>query len=353
MDKKVEVTVSPWTIIKILFCIVLFWFVFYIKDIVLIFLAAVVIASAVESVALWFVGKHIPRILAVVFVYLVAVGLLAMFFYFILPPLVSDTIDLLNTLPRYVDLQSLGGEAGLVGFKSTVVNILNGMSLQELTTTLSRSFSAGSSFFQTATTIFGGVSSLVLIVVLSFYLSAQKDGVEKFLRLVTPIEQEVYVVRLWKRSQQMIGRWLQGQMFLGLLVGLFVYVGLLIFGVRHALLLAFVSALFELIPVFGPIFGAIPGIAIGLLDGGLGKGLIVAALYTVIQQVESNVVYPLVLKKVIGVPPLIIILALLVGFKLGGVLGMILSVPIAAILLEAVYDYQKKSITAERVELIS
>ena len=151
----------------------------------------------------------------------------------------------------------------------------------------------------------------------------------------------------------MIARWIQGQLLLGVGVGLFVYIGLSILGIRQALLLAFVSALFELIPVFGPIFAAIPGIALGLLDGGLGKGLIVAALYTIIQQTESNIIYPLVVKKIVGVPPLVVILALLAGFELGGFLGLVLSVPLAAIALEAIYDFTKKPASEEKVELIS
>ncbi len=354
MGKEMEITIRAWTVFKVLACLVFFWAIFLLRDILLIFLTAVVIASAVETLANWFVRRGWPRILVVVLLYLIGIAVLAMFFYFLVPPLLSDVADFLAMLPKYIDVESLGSQSGFLGFQSAFESFANGASYSELVADISRSLTSGSSsLFQTAVAIFGGVSSLLLVIVLSFYLSAQKDGVEKFLKLISPEEHEAYIIKLWRRSQIMIARWIQGQLLLGVMVGLFVYLGLSLLGIRHALLLAFVSAFLEVIPVFGPIFAAVPGIAIGLLDGGLGKGLIVAALYTVIQQFESNLIYPLVVKQVIGVPPLVVILALLIGFQLGGFLGVILSVPIAAIALEAIYDYTKKPVPHEKVELVS
>jgi predicted PurR-regulated permease PerM len=354
MDKQVEFTVSFWTIAKILLAFISIWAIFFLRDILLILLTAVVIASAVEAVAVFLVRRGWPYILAVVLVYIVVVLLLAVFFYFIIPPLFADLTDLISTLPDYIGERFFEEGSRLGGFQSAVLGLAEGVSLTQIFTSLSSALATGSGgFFQAATMISGGVWNLFLIFILSFYLSAQKDGVEKFLRLVAPTEKEVYIIRLWKRSQLLIGRWIQGQFLLGVMVGLGVYLGLILLGVRHALLLAVLAALFELIPVFGALFAAIPGIAIGLLDGGLGKGLIVAALYTVVQQLESNVVYPLVVKKIIGVPPLVVVLSLLVGYQLGGILGIVLAVPMAAVILEAIYDYQKKPIVQEKVELIS
>jgi predicted PurR-regulated permease PerM len=353
MDKRLELDVKAWTVVKILLCIVGFWLLYNLREIALVFLTAVVIASAVEEGTNWFVRHRWPRIIAVVFIYFVVLIAIAAFSYFVVPPLLSDVADLLNTLPRYSDANFFNS-AEFLSFRSAVQGLANGGSFADIATGFSRSLgSSNGGILQTATTIFGGVWSFIIIAVLSFYLSAQRDGVEKFLRLVTPEQHEVYIVRLWKRSQQMIARWIQGQLLLAIMVGLFVYLGLTLLGIRHALLLAFVSAVFELIPVFGPIFAAIPGIALGLVDGGLGKGLIVAALYTIIQQAESNVIYPLVVKKIVGVPPLVVILSLLAGYELGGFLGVLLSVPLAAIGLEAIYDFTKKPARIEKVELIS
>jgi predicted PurR-regulated permease PerM len=122
----------------------------------------------------------------------------------------------------------------------------------------------------TLTTIFGGLLSTVLIIVLSFYFAVQETGIDDFLRVIAPVKYQEYLVSLWKRSQRKIGLWMQGQVILALIVGVLVYLGLTILGVKYALFLAIISALFEIIPVFGPVLGAVPGILVAFADGGVG-----------------------------------------------------------------------------------
>jgi len=117
------------------------------------------------------------------------------------------------------------------------------------------------------------------------------------------------------------------------------------------LLLAMLAAIFELIPIFGPILAAIPAVAVATVGGGPAVGLGVTLFYIIIQQFENHLLYPLVVKKVVGVPPLLVILALIIGAKLAGFLGIILSVPIAAAIQEFVHDIQKeKKILKESAE---
>ena len=134
---------------------------------------------------------------------------------------------------------------------------------------------------------------------------------------------------------------MQGQLLLGVIIGVLVYLGLMVLGIQHALLLAVIEACFELIPVFGPIMSSIPGVIVGLSTGGLPEGLLVLGLYIIIYQFESNLLYPLVVKKIVGVSPILVILALVIGAKLAGFLGAVLAVPIAAALMELVGDVEK------------
>jgi predicted PurR-regulated permease PerM len=196
--------------------------------------------------------------------------------------------------------------------------------------------------------VFGGALSFVLIVVLSFYLSVQEDGIEKFLRIVVSRKHEPYVIGLWKRTQAKIGLWMQGQIVLAVLVGVLVYLGLMVLGIKNALLFAVLAGVLEMIPLFGPIIAAIPAVAAGYADGGTSAGLIIAGLYLIIQQFENHLIYPLVVKKIVGVPPILVILSLLVGFELAGFLGMILSVPLSSMLVEFLDDVQKSRAEAAR-----
>ncbi len=124
-------------------------------------------------------------------------------------------------------------------------------------------------------------------------------------------------------------------------MGLLVYLGLTIFQIKYALVLAIIAAVFELIPFFGPILSAVPAVLLGFSIGPV-QGVMVAGLYLVIQQFENHLIYPLVVRKIVGMPPIIAIIALIIGAQLAGFIGLILAAPVAMILLELLSDYSKK-----------
>ena len=200
-------------------------------------------------------------------------------------------------------------------------------------------------FFRATASIFGGAFSLVLIVILSFYLSVQEKGIEKFIRLTSPLRYEKYVLDVWQRSKKKLGGWVKAQLLLGVLVGVLVFLGLTILGVKYALMLAVLAAIFEVIPIFGPVLAAIPAILIAFLQSPM-LALAALILYVIVQQFENHLIYPTVMKKATGVPPLIIILAILVGGKLGGIFGILLAVPLTVILMELLTDWAKKKASA-------
>jgi predicted PurR-regulated permease PerM len=234
--------------------------------------------------------------------------------------------------------------------RQAVSEFSSGLSLSQVIDSVRTAISnVSQGFIETLSFIFGGVLSSILIVVLSFYLAVQEDGVAKFLQFVTPARHEKYVVGLWKRVQHKIGLWMQGQLVLAVVIGLLVYLVLAIFGptlhIGNPLLLAVLAALFETIPLFGPILSAIPAVATSYTDGSLTTALAVVVIYVIIHQLENNLIYPLVVKKIVGVPPILVILALIVGFKLAGFLGLLLSVPVATMLMEYFNDLQKNKLS--------
>ena len=137
---------------------------------------------------------------------------------------------------------------------------------------------------------------------------------------------------------------MQGQLILAFIIGTLVYLGLLIINVPNALLLASLAAAFEIIPLFGPILASIPAIMIAFVSGGLSLAVVVIGLYIIVHQFENQLIYPLVVKKVVGVSPVVSIVALVTGFKLAGFLGVILAVPIASAIIEFVDDFEKDKI---------
>ncbi len=351
----VVISITPSTILWTVLILVFFFTLYILRDLVLVILTSVLLAAAISPAAKWFVQYKVPRIVAVLIVYLGVIFLLAITFYFLLVPLLQELFSFIRTLPQYVEtfeawLPAAGEEGEAFENVPFLADFAPDFSPRELVDHLQETIGGlTQGFVTTLFTIFGGVLNFILILVLSFYLSVQENGVGKFLQMVTPTRHEAYVLDLWRRAELKMGYWMQGQLILAVIVAVLVYLCLALLGIPHALLLAVLAGLFELIPVFGPILAAIPAIAIATVEGGafmgpgLAIGLVVTGVYVIIQQFESQLIYPLVIRKVIGLSPIIVIISLIAGFQLAGFLGVILSVPVAAIVLEFMNDMQNKS----------
>ncbi len=338
-DKKLTLEISTGSILKFLLLAVLLWFLYELRNVIAVLLFSVVIASAIEPVAHWFQSYKIPRIIGVLFLFIATFSVLGFIFYLIMPPLLSEIAGFLLDLPRY--LEANFEPQGIISFLPQLPADFSAI-LGDYVTTLGTSLGqAASGFFKATAAVFGGAFFFILMIVLSFYLSVQEHGIENFLKIVTPREHEGYILDLWSRSRRKIGRWLQGQFLLGILVGTLVFLGLTILGVKYALLLAILTAIFELIPVFGPVMAAIPAVGIAFLQKPV-LGLAVLILYVIVQQFENHLIYPLVVKKTVGVPPLLVVLSLVIGGTLGGFFGLLLAVPIAAVLVEFINDVARK-----------
>ncbi len=344
MDKEISVSITPGTIIAAVLIIAgafVFWL---LRDLVLLVVTAVVIASAIEPEIAFFIRHRVPRFFAAILVYILVFGSVFGLLFFLFPPIIGDAAGFLSAMPQYLNtLNASGSFSSLTSASSLIGGSHDLQSFVQTLFSLQAIFTAGSgSVVQFLVTFFGGIFSLVLVIVLSFYFALQDTGVDDFLRLVMPLAYEDYSVDLWKRAQKKIGLWMQGQILLSVIVAILVYLGLLIIGIPYALLLSVFTALAEIIPIFGSLIAGSIAVVIAYSTGGIALGAIVAGLYIVVNQFESNLIYPLIVKKIVGIPPLLVIVALIAGYTLAGFLGVLLSVPFAAVLLELITDFDKR-----------
>lgn len=339
-ERPFMISITAGTAVKILIILGIFGLVYVLRDTVLIVLTAIVIASAIEPAVAWLIRRKLPRLPAVILMYACLLLVIFGLFYLFLPFVVGDLSLFLSSLPQYMESitrSSAFNQYGhIIGLDPNTpsADIVSGtLSVLDVRTYFEDPLRA-------VATVFGGVFSFILIIVFSFYFAVVDTGVDDFLRIVTPKKHQSYILGLWRRSQHKIGLWMQGQLLLGVIMGVLLFLGLTIFGVPHALVLAVLAAVFEIIPVFGIIFAGAIAAAIAFAAGGVSLGLLTIALYVIAQQFENHLIYPLVVTRVVGVPPLLVILALIVGGQLAGFLGIILSVPIAATLRELARDYE-------------
>lgn len=351
-ERPLSIHITPSSIVAAVAIILGVWLVFYLKDLFLIVLTAIVIASSIEPAVLWFMRHKMIRAAAVSLVYIIIFGFLFGFAYVLFPPLIDETSGFVGTLPQYVSSFKLDA---LVSnqFITTTKEVVS-VDTSSLSQTLSQFrdifTSTGEGAFRAVAGVFGGVFSFFLIVLLSFYFAVQETGIDDFIRVISPIRHQKYAISLWRRSQVKIGLWMQGQLLLSLIVAVLVYLWLSILGVPYALLLAIFAAIAELVPVFGSIAAAIPSILVAGTVGGLPLALLAGGGYLVINQIQGNLIYPLVVKRIVGVPPLLVILALIAGAQLAGFLGILLSVPLAAALQEFISDVEKTKIASAKNE---
>lgn len=337
-EKRVTIEITLSSFVKAVLFVLLVVGLYAIRDVVAVVLLSIVIASAIEPLVSWLQGRSIPRAVSVIFIYMAVFSVFGFLAYLIIPIFSGEIANFASQVPRYLsDLNKWPALTGLFPSLSDSSSVISGLLQRvesQLTGFASRSLGA-------AADIFGGVMSFVLIIVLSFYLSVQKHGLENFLRIITPLQYENYILDLWRRTRDRIGKWMQGQILLGVLVGVMVFLGLTILRVEYALTFAFLAAVLEIIPIFGPILAAVPPVVLTFFINPT-LALVVAALYVVIQQFENHLIYPLVVRKIIGVPALLAILAIIVGGKLGGFFGIVLAVPIATALKEFLDDMATK-----------
>lgn len=331
--------ISTSTIIRFFLVVLGLALVYVMRDVISALLFAVIIASAFEPGIQWLHKRKIPRILSVILIYLALAAFLALLAYLVFPLFFEEFKNISDSYPALrrkllIGIDRVGAPSFIDEFKGDIVKTILDLPAKYLE-------NLGGGLVTFASGIFGGALSLFLIVIFSFYLATQEKGIENFLRMVTPLSYEPYIIDLWSRAQRKLGRWFQGQALLGAIVGVFIFFGLTFLGVEHALFFAFLAAIFEIVPVVGPILAAVPAVITALFVSPL-TGVLTIALYTIVQQVESNVIVPVVMRKAVGLSPLVVILALVVGGKIGGIFGMILAVPVTAILAEMLEDWDKK-----------
>lgn len=301
---------------------------------------SIIIASAIGPFADWLEKKRIPRIIAVLFLYLSFFALIIFILSLIVPFISMEINQLTQALPKFVasvtgalEKAQQSTNTRYFDFFSEIQNLLDSLS-QFLQVT-------SQSVINLLVNIFGGLLSFVAIIIVSFYLSVMRGGITSFLKSIVPEKHENYVVGLWKRTEHKVGRWFQGQVLLALTVGVLVFVGLSLLNIKYALLLGLIAMALEIIPIAGPVISAIPGIVLAFAQSPT-LGLWVLIFYIVVQQLENHILTPLILGKTLGLNPIIVILAILVGGQMAGILGIIISVPVAVVIVEILDDLARQ-----------
>lgn len=192
------------------------------------------------------------------------------------------------------------------------------------------------------TSIVIGIIGIVMVIVIAMYWLSSYDRIKETLVTYVPLDHRARMADIWDRIEQRLGKWVYGQVLVSSAIGLVTWLAATLLGLPYAGVLGIIAALLEIIPTIGPIVAAIPAVAIGLNES-VQKGVIVAVVYTAIQQVEGYVVSPILMGKTVKLHPIAIILSLLVGSALFGFVGALFAVPGALVVSAFVDSYRNES----------
>ncbi len=322
------ITISSWTVLKVLLILISIALLWFLRDVVAILFMALLLAALIDPFAEWFAKRHVPRAAAVIIVYVILLLLAALVLLLIIPPLIVQVTQLVSNFASTYETatKSIGQ------FQAWSVQYGLGENFQASLKTLQDGVTKSvTGLFSTITGFVGGVATAVLVAVLAFYMVVEENTARRFFKSLAPEEYQPFLSNLFSKMQKRIGSWLRGQIVLGLVVGSAMYLGLIILHVPYALVLGIIAGLLEVIPYAGPIISAIP-IAIIAFSVAPLKGVFALILVFAVQQLENNFLVPKIMQKATGLNPIVSIVALLIGIKLGGVLGAILAIPLAAVL---------------------
>lgn len=343
MNQQDRVLDISWaSILKVGVAIFAFYMLFLVRDILIWFIFALIISILFNPVIDFLHKRKIPRTLSVIFVYVGTFGIISLLIFLVAPLFIFEIQNFSQILPEYFEkisppLKALGVQAfeDIESFLELINKSLEAMAANVLSA---------------AFAIFGGIFSTIFILTIAVFLSLEEKGVEKTLSLLFPKKYEAYAFNLWQRSQKKVNGWFLSRILSSLFVGGASYFAFLVFNTNYPFSMGLLAGVLNFIPIIGPIVTGFLIFILVSLDNTL-RAVFVLIAFTLIQQIENNILTPILTKRFVGIPPILVLVSLVVGGKLLGLLGAILAIPLAGILFEFLRDFLKKRKEEEPVVL--
>lgn len=325
-------------IIKILISLIFIYFLSQITGILITFFIAFILMTATKPIAVYLNEKaKVPEGVAITLVYLIALVLFFILVWFMGRPLISEITKFISNLPALSD--------SLIIWISDIPYIHDYVNLNDLRAAFNSLLSNFADQFSSIANslvgivvgTFSGVLQTFFVIIFSIYLFLEREEIKAFIVKFFNLNEKQFI-NTYDKIETQLGAWVRGQLALCFVVGFLTYILLTIFQIEFALPLAILAGILEIVPVIGPILTGVIMTLVGLTVSPT-VGLICLAISILVQQVENNFLVPFVMRKAVGLSPVITITSLMIGQQLMGILGAIVSVPVAAVISVLVNVY--------------
>lgn len=316
-----KIEISHKTIIFTVIFLVLLWFLYQIRQLVLFIFISLLLTFVLEPAVEAIEKLKIPRVLAIILIYLFLFSIIGIVLAGVVPPLIDQTSVLISRLPTFLQQ---------VGFSKIDQNVINNQ--------ISQLGSIPVNLVKFIIGIFSNIATVLILAVFTFYFLQERKKLDDYLAKYFTKEERARIKKVITKIEKRLGNWIRGALTLMTVVGVSSYFGFRLLGIEFALPLAILSGLLEIIPNIGPTMAAVPAVIAGLSISSV-HGLATLSWCFLVQQIENNFIVPKVMQKTAGVSPLVTLISLGVGFRVAGIAGAVLAVPIVLTLEVIVSEF--------------
>jgi len=331
-NRQTVLDISSWTIIKIIIICALAVLLYYIRSVLyLMFIVTIIVAALSPSVE-WLQKKKVPRLMAVLIVFAAIILVIIFGAYIVVPPLLGQLEQFATEFPKRLN-EYLQDENTRFNFLQIKDQLIEAGLIDNLGKTLEIAYSqlsnVSSILINQTFNFIGYIVSFVSLIFLTFYFLLEEEALRSFLMSILPHKKQISVFNIIQKTNKKTGLWLRGQLMVVTAIGLMTYIGLSILGVKFPLVMAIIAGVASIVPMVGPIAGATPAVLVGMTQSvWVAVGVILMAI--LIQQIEGQFITPKIMGKIVGLSPVTILVALLIGGQLAGIWGMMIAIPAAA-----------------------
>lgn len=290
---------------------------YHLREILIVVFVAYIIVAALNPVVAFLRSRGIPKTIAVIITFFATLTLFILIIAPLVPFFISQIQQLAKSFPSYVQQA-----AGAIGVQLDTKEIGKLVSPQQLSRNA----------LNLAGGVFGGFFSIVSTIAISFYLLLSYDKAKLNVASLFSKKHREKAISTIDQVNEKLGGWLQGQFLLSVSIGIITWISLTAIQMPFALPLAVLAGLFEIVPTVGPIIAAVPAVIVALTISP-NMALVVVILYLVIQLLENQIFVPRIMQRAVGLNPVIVIIGVIVGDRLLGIPGALLSVPFISLLV--------------------
>ena len=306
MNQPRVLDISWETILKMAIAFFTFYLLYLIRDILIWVIFGLIISVLFNPAIDFLQKKHFPRVLATILIYVTLFISIGFVIYSIAPIFVTEIQQFSQFFPEYFEKLSTPFRGfGIEAFEN----------IDAFTRTFEQGLTkASANIFSAVGAIFGGIFSAMTIFTIALFLSLEEKSVDRVIGILSPKKYETFALSLWARSQKKVSGWFGSRILCCLFVGLTTYLACYVLNIKYAVSFGLFSGVLNMIPIIGPV---IVGVAVATVVAAISwtKAVFFIIAFIIIQQIEGNILSPVLTKKFIGLPPVLVLNSLMLGAK--------------------------------------